>query len=252
MRSSHFSLATVLKPSSESTYQSHSDSHRGGAASPGLRPRRLRLHHRPRELARVLAAPGADHQCRSLAPAGDRARLVLRMLGREVELEMQLTRIEPYRVVEYTSKQRGLPAARHWRHFDQAGDVLAYRIVVEYQPRPGLPNIFDRFVLLRCPPPSSRSRRATSSWSLGMIGTEPAGTGTVMRTETVRRYASEALFGNVEVLRSTRLLPLLQADGLGIDRADGWLSLPPRRARRLGARGRARPRSARAHARRRP
>ena len=30
---------------------------------------------------------------------GDRARLVLRMLGREVELEMQLTRIEPYRVV---------------------------------------------------------------------------------------------------------------------------------------------------------
>ena len=33
-----------------------------------------------------------------------------------------------------------------------------------------------------------------------MIGTEPAGTGTVMRTETVRRYASEALFGNVEVL----------------------------------------------------
>ena len=35
---------------------------------------------------------------------------------------------------------------------------------------------------------------------VGMIGTEPAGTGTVMRTETVRRYASEALFGNVEVL----------------------------------------------------
>jgi hypothetical protein len=71
------------------------------------------------------------------------------MLGREVELEMQLTRIEPYRVVEYTSKQRGLPAARHWRHFDQVGDVLAYRIVVEYQPGPGLPNIFDRFVLRR-------------------------------------------------------------------------------------------------------
>jgi uncharacterized protein YndB with AHSA1/START domain len=68
---------------------------------------------------------------------GDRARLLLRMLGREVELEMQLTRIEPYRVVEYTSKQRGLPAARHWRHFDQVGDVLAYRIVVEYQPGPG-------------------------------------------------------------------------------------------------------------------
>ncbi|MGH2962520.1 MAG: SRPBCC family protein [Solirubrobacterales bacterium] len=48
---------------------------------------------------------------------GDRATLTLRMLGREVELEMTLVRITPYRVVEYTSEQRGLPAARHWRHF---------------------------------------------------------------------------------------------------------------------------------------
>ena len=80
---------------------------------------------------------------------GDRACLVLRMLRREVELEMTLVRIEPYRLVEYTSRQRGLPAARHWRHFDQADDELAYRIAVEYQPRPGWRGLFDRFVVRR-------------------------------------------------------------------------------------------------------
>ena len=55
---------------------------------------------------------------------GDRARLTLRMLGRDVELDMTLARREPCRVVEYTSEQRGIPAARHWRHFDDAdGDL---------------------------------------------------------------------------------------------------------------------------------
>ena len=80
---------------------------------------------------------------------GDRASLALRMLRREVELEMTLVRLEPYRLVEYTSEQRGLPAARHWRHFGQAEDELAYRIAVEYQPRPGLRSLFDRLVVRR-------------------------------------------------------------------------------------------------------
>jgi SAM-dependent methyltransferase len=35
---------------------------------------------------------------------------------------------------------------------------------------------------------------------VGMIGPEPAGTGTVMRTDTVRRYAAAALLANFEVL----------------------------------------------------
>ena len=78
----------------------------------------------------------------------DRASLVLRMLGREVELELTLVRIEPYRLVEYTSEQRGQPAARHWRHFDETDDELTFRIAVEYQPRSGWRNLFDR-VLLR-------------------------------------------------------------------------------------------------------
>jgi len=80
---------------------------------------------------------------------GDEARLVLRMLRREVELEMTLVRIEPYRLVEYTSEQRGLPAARHWRHFDQTDDELTYRIAVEYHPRPGWRSLFDQLVVRR-------------------------------------------------------------------------------------------------------
>ena len=80
---------------------------------------------------------------------GDRASLVLRMLRREVELEMKLVRIEPYRLVEYTSQQRGLPAARHWRHFDHAEGELAYRISVEYQPRRGWRSLFDQLLVRR-------------------------------------------------------------------------------------------------------
>ena len=80
---------------------------------------------------------------------GDRAALVLRMLRREVRLDMTLVQIEPYRLVEYTSEQSGLPAARHWRHFAQSGDQLAYRIVVEYRPRPGWRGLFDRLLVRR-------------------------------------------------------------------------------------------------------
>ena len=80
---------------------------------------------------------------------GDRARLVLRMLRREVELDMKLVRFEPYRLVEYTSRQRGLPDARHWRYFDQAERELAYRIAVEYQPRVGWRRLFDRLLVRR-------------------------------------------------------------------------------------------------------
>jgi hypothetical protein len=70
-------------------------------------------------------------------------------LAREVELDMTLVRTEPYRLVEYTSKQRGLPDARHRRHFDQTGDELTYRAAVEYRPRPGWRSLFDRFLVRR-------------------------------------------------------------------------------------------------------
>ena len=80
---------------------------------------------------------------------GDRATLTLRMLGRDVELKMTLDRIDPYRVVEYTSEQRGLPPARHQRHFADADGDLSYRIVVEYEPRGGWRGIYDRVLVRR-------------------------------------------------------------------------------------------------------
>jgi hypothetical protein len=80
---------------------------------------------------------------------GDRARLTLRILAREVALEMTLTRFEHGRVVEYTSEQRGLPAARHWRHFQETDGGFAYRIVIEYFPRAGWRGLLDRTLVRR-------------------------------------------------------------------------------------------------------
>jgi hypothetical protein len=87
-----------------------------------------------------------DRGSRWRAP-GDRARITLRMLAREVELEMTLARFEHCRVIEYTSLQRGLPAARHWRHFQQTESGFAYRIVIEYLPRAGWRGLLDRTLL---------------------------------------------------------------------------------------------------------
>jgi hypothetical protein len=80
---------------------------------------------------------------------GDRARLVLRLLGRPVTLEMTLRRILPYLIVEYTSVQRGFPDARHERHFAEAGGELDYRLAVEFEPRPGWRGRLDRTLFSR-------------------------------------------------------------------------------------------------------
>ena len=66
------------------------------------------------------------------------------MLGRDVELDMTLVRRKPCRVVEYTTEQRGIPPARHWRRFDDADGELAYRITIEYLPRTGWRGLLDR------------------------------------------------------------------------------------------------------------
>ena len=77
---------------------------------------------------------------------GDRAWLVLRVLGRDVELEMTLSQIQRYRLIEYTTVQRGLPDARHERHFAPDGDGFEYRLAVEFAPREGLTGISDRLL----------------------------------------------------------------------------------------------------------
>jgi hypothetical protein len=69
--------------------------------------------------------------------------------GRTRKRRCATRRGERYRLVEYTSEQRGLPAARPWRHFEQTDDELSYRIAVEYQPRPGWRSLFDRLVVRR-------------------------------------------------------------------------------------------------------
>ena len=73
------------------------------------------------------------------AAPGDEARIVVELLGRQVELRMVLRRFEPNRLVEYTSTQDGLPDARHERHFEGDGSGFRYRLVVEYEP--GVPDL---------------------------------------------------------------------------------------------------------------
>lgn len=76
---------------------------------------------------------------------GDVATVTLTLLGRATELELTLSRIEPYRLVEYTSVQRGLPAAKHERHFAEAGASFDYQVVVAFEPR----TAFDRLFVTR-------------------------------------------------------------------------------------------------------
>ena len=83
------------------------------------------------------------------AAPGDQARLVLRLLGREVELAMTLRELVPNRLVAYDSVQAGLPNAHHERHFQPVDGGFAYRIVVEYEPRAGPRGLLDRTVVRR-------------------------------------------------------------------------------------------------------
>jgi Polyketide cyclase / dehydrase and lipid transport len=85
----------------------------------------------------------------SWGAAGDTARLVTTILGRERELTMTVTAFEPNGLVTYTSTQPGLPDARHERHFEPDGDGFVYRLIVEYEPRDGLEGVLDRVLLPR-------------------------------------------------------------------------------------------------------
>jgi len=79
---------------------------------------------------------------------GDQACIAVRLLGREFELRMALRRFEKNRLITYTSVQEGAPDAHHERHFVPVDGGFIYRLVVEYEPRTGLPGLYDR-VLLR-------------------------------------------------------------------------------------------------------
>lgn len=81
--------------------------------------------------------------------SGDEARLVTRLLGRERQLTMTLDSFEQDMRVAYTSTQPGLPDAYHERSFESDGEGFLYRLVVEYEPRPGIVRIFDTMLLPR-------------------------------------------------------------------------------------------------------
>jgi hypothetical protein len=80
---------------------------------------------------------------------GDETRVVVRLLGREVELRLTMRRFEVNVLVEYDSVQAGLPDAHHERHFDSANGSFDYRLVVEYEPRGGVKGIYDRVLVRR-------------------------------------------------------------------------------------------------------
>jgi hypothetical protein len=80
---------------------------------------------------------------------GDTVVLVIRLLGREVELHMALTDVQPNALVRYRSSQRGLPDALHERYWRATSNGCEYQIIVSYEPRHGLIGIFDRLIVQR-------------------------------------------------------------------------------------------------------
>lgn len=100
---------------------------------------------------------------------GDRARVVMRLLGRSVELEMTLRTFDPYRVVEYVSVQRGLPDARHERGFSAVVGGFEYRLAVEFEPRAGLRGAFDRQLVRRAVARTMRHTIANLGARLGTV-----------------------------------------------------------------------------------
>ena len=80
---------------------------------------------------------------------GDGVTVVLKLLGREREFNMELESFERDTLVTYRSHKRGLPDARHERHFEALSEGCVYRLVVELEPRPGLAGLFDRLVIRR-------------------------------------------------------------------------------------------------------
>ena len=73
---------------------------------------------------------------------------------------MTLGLLVPYSAVEYVSVQRGLPDARHERHFEDADGDLSYRIVVSYTPRPGWRGLIDRLLVRRAVARAARNTLA--------------------------------------------------------------------------------------------
>ena len=80
---------------------------------------------------------------------GDKATVVIKLLNRERALRMELEEFQKDTRVTYVSRQQGLPDVRHERHFKAAAAGCEYRLVVEYEPRPGVSGLCDRLLVKR-------------------------------------------------------------------------------------------------------
>jgi len=80
---------------------------------------------------------------------GDRVTVVIRLLGREVQVNMTLEQHQKDKRVTYVSRQQGLPDARHERHFKAVPEGFEFCPVVAFAPRRGLAGLFDRLLLKR-------------------------------------------------------------------------------------------------------
>ncbi len=80
---------------------------------------------------------------------GDKVTIVIKLLNRERALHMELKEFLMNTRVVYISHQQGLPDVHHERHFTPAPVECEYRLVVEYEPRPGLTGLFDRLLVKR-------------------------------------------------------------------------------------------------------
>jgi uncharacterized protein YndB with AHSA1/START domain len=91
-----------------------------------------------------------DEEQTSWSQPGDRACVVLRLLGRPVDYVMTLVERRPNELVAYTTEAQGvLPAARHERHFRDVEGRLEYGLAIEYAPRRGLRGLADRVLVPR-------------------------------------------------------------------------------------------------------
>jgi polyketide cyclase/dehydrase/lipid transport protein len=80
---------------------------------------------------------------------GDAVTIVIKLLNRERALNMKLEEFEKDKVVTYRSHQTCLPDALHERHFRAIPGGFEYRLVVVFEPRPGLRGLIDRLLVKR-------------------------------------------------------------------------------------------------------
>jgi len=78
---------------------------------------------------------------------GDKVTVVLKSMGRERSLHMELERFQANALVLYRTRQDGLPDARHERHFKAVSGGVEYTVVVGFEPRQGVRGLYDRLLV---------------------------------------------------------------------------------------------------------